>query len=47
MNSFSRNVGFYVIIIAIAILLANFVIPKTQDSTALTYSGFRTLVEQG
>lgn len=47
MNSFSRNVGFYVIIIAIAILLANFVIPRTAESTPLTYTGFRDAVEKG
>ncbi|AZR74606.1 cell division protein FtsH [Anoxybacter fermentans] len=47
MNSFSKNVGFYVIIIAIAILLANFLIPKTNGNLDLTYTQFLQLVEKG
>ncbi len=45
MNSFSRNIGFYVIIIAIAILLANFIMPQGNVQEDLNLSEFRNLVE--
>lgn len=47
MNSFTKNIGFYVIIIVIAILLANLFIPEREENAALTYTEFRTMVEKG
>lgn len=47
LNNFSRNIGFYVIIIAIAILLANFVFPEADRAGTLTYTRFYQLVEKG
>ena len=46
MKSFTKNIGFYVIIIAIAILLANFLIPETPGQADLSYSEFIQLVEK-
>ncbi|MCK4258548.1 MAG: ATP-dependent zinc metalloprotease FtsH [Halanaerobiales bacterium] len=47
MKSFTKNIGVYVIIIAIAILLANFVIPKTGKGPDMTYTSFYDLVDKG
>lgn len=45
LNSFSKNIGFYVIIIAIAILLANFILPQTDTTRSLNLTEFQNLVE--
>ncbi len=47
LKSFTKNIGVYVIIIAIAILLANFVIPKTGKGPDMTYTSFYDLVDKG
>ena len=46
MNTFTRNIGFYLIVVILSILLAQYFIQPEVPTEELTYSNFIQLVEQ-